>query len=169
MSARIASVVLLLGIGLAGPAAADFATAHTEFDAALAAPLCDPLDARLAGFIRRRLRAARASVAAAEGARDARAARLLARADRKLAGVATKAVRAEERGAIDGACRTTIEARVAALRDSVAMLRGRGDPPLPGLPADVAGYERWLRLNAEPIPPRQVGDAHHGIKNVFVN
>lgn len=39
---------------------------------------------------------------------------------------------------------------------------------LPGLPNDVAGYEKWLKLNAKPIPPR-VGDAHNGTKNVYVN
>lgn len=47
--------------------------------------------------------------------------------------------------------------------------------PLPGLPADTAGFERWTRLNADPIPPdsaasQRVGfDAHRGTKNVYVN
>ena len=29
------------------------------------------------------------------------------------------------------------------------------DPPaaLPGLPDDIAGYDQWLKLNAQPIPP----------------
>lgn len=40
---------------------------------------------------------------------------------------------------------------------------------LPGLPDDVAGYERWLKLNAEPIPPVAGGDPHRGTKNVYVN
>ena len=40
---------------------------------------------------------------------------------------------------------------------------------LPGLPEDVAGYERWLKLNAEPIPPVPGGDPHNGTKNVYVN
>ncbi|MCY4403382.1 MAG: cytochrome P460 family protein [Candidatus Poribacteria bacterium] len=40
---------------------------------------------------------------------------------------------------------------------------------LPGLPDDVAGYERWLKLNVEPIPPVQGGDPHNGDKNVYVN
>ena len=40
---------------------------------------------------------------------------------------------------------------------------------LPGLPEDVAGYERWLKLNAEPIPPVAGGDPHNGTKNVYVN
>lgn len=40
---------------------------------------------------------------------------------------------------------------------------------LPGLPEDVAGYEKWLKLNAEPIPPVAGGDPHNGTKNVYVN
>ncbi|MEQ9335967.1 MAG: cytochrome P460 family protein [Miltoncostaeaceae bacterium] len=46
---------------------------------------------------------------------------------------------------------------------------------LPGLPAYTAGFQRWLRLNAEPIPPnsadsQQVGfDAHLSTKQVYVN
>ena len=44
-------------------------------------------------------------------------------------------------------------------------------PPaaLPGLPDDIAGYEGWLRLNAQPIPPAPGGDPHNGTKNVYVN
>lgn len=47
--------------------------------------------------------------------------------------------------------------------------------PLPGLPRYTAGFQRWTRLNARPIPPdsaqtRRVGfDAHRGTKNVYVN
>ena len=40
--------------------------------------------------------------------------------------------------------------------------------PLPGLPAYTAGFDRWLKLNRAPIPPRP-NDAHLGTKNVFVN
>ena len=40
---------------------------------------------------------------------------------------------------------------------------------LPGLPNDIAGYTRWLKLNAEPIPPVAGGDPHNGTKNVYVN
>lgn len=40
---------------------------------------------------------------------------------------------------------------------------------LPGLPDDVAGYTRWLKLNANPIPPVAGGDPHNGTKNVYVN
>ena len=43
------------------------------------------------------------------------------------------------------------------------------DIALPGLPDDLAGYDQWLKLNAEPIPPVPGGDPHNGIKNVFVN
>ena len=40
---------------------------------------------------------------------------------------------------------------------------------LPGLPDYTAGYEKWLKLNAEPIPPVAGGDPHNGTKNVYVN
>ena len=45
------------------------------------------------------------------------------------------------------------------------------EPPaaLPGLPDDTAGYNQWLKLNAEPIPPAEGGDPHRGTKNVYVN
>ena len=41
-------------------------------------------------------------------------------------------------------------------------------PELPaGLPEDIAGYETWILLNSEPIPPREGGDAHLGTKMVY--
>jgi len=40
---------------------------------------------------------------------------------------------------------------------------------LPGLPGDVAGYEKWLKLNAQLIPPSGGGDPHNGTKNVYAN
>ena len=45
------------------------------------------------------------------------------------------------------------------------------EPPaaLPGLPDDTAGYEEWLKLNAQPIPPVPGFDPHRGTKNVYVN
>ena len=45
------------------------------------------------------------------------------------------------------------------------------EPPaaLPGLPDDTAGYDQWLKLNAQPIPPAPGGDPHNGTKNVYVN
>ena len=45
------------------------------------------------------------------------------------------------------------------------------EPPaaLPGLPDDIAGYDQWLQLNDQPIPPAPGGDPHNGTKNVYVN
>ena len=45
------------------------------------------------------------------------------------------------------------------------------EPPaaLPGLPDDIVGYDQWLKLNAQPIPPAPGGDPHNGTKNVYVN
>ena len=45
------------------------------------------------------------------------------------------------------------------------------EPPaaLPGLPEDIAGYDQWLKLNAQPIPPVPGFDPHRGTKNVYVN
>ncbi len=40
---------------------------------------------------------------------------------------------------------------------------------LPGLPDYVAGYQSWLKLNSEPIPPVPGSDPHNGTKNVYVN
>ena len=40
---------------------------------------------------------------------------------------------------------------------------------LPGLPDYTAGYDKWLKINAEPIPPVAGGDPHNGTKNVYVN
>ena len=40
---------------------------------------------------------------------------------------------------------------------------------LPGLPDDTAGYDQWLKLNAQPIPPVPGFDPHRGTKNVYVN
>jgi hypothetical protein len=42
------------------------------------------------------------------------------------------------------------------------------EPELPGLPADLVGYETWSRLNEEPIPPR-TSDPHNGTKNVYAS
>ena len=39
---------------------------------------------------------------------------------------------------------------------------------LPGLPQWTAGYREWLKLNANPIPPRDA-DPHLGTKNVFAS
>jgi hypothetical protein len=43
--------------------------------------------------------------------------------------------------------------------------------PLPGrgLPEEILGYQDWLKLNEEPIPPNPEGDAHLGTKDVFAS
>ena len=43
--------------------------------------------------------------------------------------------------------------------------------PLPGagLPEGILGYQDWLRLNEQPIPPIEDGDAHLGTKDVFAS
>jgi Cytochrome P460 len=38
----------------------------------------------------------------------------------------------------------------------------------PGAPRWVAGYPSWIKLNGEPIPPRD-SDPHNGTKNVFAS
>ena len=40
--------------------------------------------------------------------------------------------------------------------------------PEPGLPAELAGYTSWTKLNARPIPPRD-SDPHDGTKNVYAS
>ena len=40
--------------------------------------------------------------------------------------------------------------------------------PLPGLPESTAGFDSWLKMNAEPIPPKP-SDPHRGTKDVFIN
>lgn len=39
---------------------------------------------------------------------------------------------------------------------------------IPGLPRDVRGFERWTKMNFKPLPARG-GEAHSGVKNVYVN
>jgi Cytochrome P460 len=41
--------------------------------------------------------------------------------------------------------------------------------PRPGLPGYTAGYAEWNRLTRKPIPPRESGDAHLGMKQVFAS
>jgi Cytochrome P460 len=38
----------------------------------------------------------------------------------------------------------------------------------PGVPAYVAGYRGWVKLNGEPIPPRSA-DPHEGTKDVYAS
>jgi hypothetical protein len=70
---------------------------------------------------------------------------------------------------------TTARATTAPARTAPAPPEPRPAPrPLPGLPAETAGFMGWDRLNRDPIPPdspqaRRVGvDAHRGVKNVYV-
>ena len=39
---------------------------------------------------------------------------------------------------------------------------------LPGIPKDVAGFQSWTKMNFKALPARG-GEAHHGLKNVYVN
>ena len=39
---------------------------------------------------------------------------------------------------------------------------------LPGVPASLAAYRNWTRLNARPVPPRD-SDPHFGTKNVYAS
>ncbi len=41
-------------------------------------------------------------------------------------------------------------------------------PALPGLPADIRGFQSWTRMNFTPLPDRG-GSAHQGVKRVYVN
>ena len=43
-----------------------------------------------------------------------------------------------------------------------------GAVALPGIPKDIAGFERWTKMNFKALPARG-GEAHHGLKNVYVN
>jgi Cytochrome P460 len=40
--------------------------------------------------------------------------------------------------------------------------------PLPGLPRWTAGYRRWTKVNAKPLPPRD-SDPHLGTKDVYAS
>jgi Cytochrome P460 len=41
------------------------------------------------------------------------------------------------------------------------------EPPFPGVPAYIAGYKRWQKLNRKPV--RGGSSAHGGTKNVYVS
>ena len=45
---------------------------------------------------------------------------------------------------------------------------GSAPAALPGLPPWTAGYRRWEKLNAAPLPPRD-SDPHLGTKNVYAS
>ena len=62
-------------------------------------------------------------------------------------------------------------ASVPATATATATATAAPEPPpaaLPGIPADLAGYATWTRLNAAPIPPRE-RDPHSGTKNVYAS
>jgi cytochrome P460 len=44
---------------------------------------------------------------------------------------------------------------------------GKAKAP-PGVPGFAAGYRGWIKLNADPLPPRDA-DPHSGTKNVFAS
>lgn len=63
----------------------------------------------------------------------------------------------------------TIEEEPATDTTEATTTEAEPEPePLPGLPADLVGYESWSRLNEEPIPPRSA-DPHDGTKNVYAS
>ena len=75
-----------------------------------------------------------------------------------------------------GAAMTSAPASSAPPASAPATPPAAPTPPvLPGLPRDIAGFQGWDTLNAEPIPPdsaqsRRVGvDAHRGTKRVYVS
>ena len=62
---------------------------------------------------------------------------------------------------------TTEDATTGATTTEAAPPPPRAKAP-PGVPGFVAGYRGWIKLNAEPIPPRD-SDPHNGTKNVFAS
>jgi hypothetical protein len=68
----------------------------------------------------------------------------------------------------------TVPPAPASVADPSAGTEPEPEPeptPLPGagLPEGILGYQDWLRLNEQPIPPIEDGDAHLGTKNVFAS
>jgi len=142
--------------------------AACELEGAAATLLCEEAPAGLVRRSARQLtgagrlvRRAGATSAAVKGAR------LLAKGDRRLGGTDRRVQRLAARGRLPASCAAEARAELARLRGLVTALAG-ANTALPGLPADVAGFERWLRLNATPLPVRP-GDPHRGVKDVFVN
>jgi Cytochrome P460 len=62
---------------------------------------------------------------------------------------------------------TTEEATSGETTTEAAPPPPKPEPP-PGVPAFVAGYRGWTKLNAAPIPPRD-SDPHLGTKNVYAS
>jgi hypothetical protein len=152
------------------PALDAFGRAACEIRATHGAPLCDPIDEGVQRRIARRLERAEGLVTrAGQATGPARIRRLVGRAARQLQAAGRRIVAADDRDRVTPECRAAVETRLALLEDLVALLDDEVPMAPAGLPAYVAGYERWLRLNAEPIPPRPAGDAHFGTKDVYVN
>ncbi len=63
---------------------------------------------------------------------------------------------------------TTEETSAATTAPPPATTEAEQPEALPGLPADLAGYETWTKLNDAPIPPRD-SDPHDGTKNVYAS
>jgi hypothetical protein len=67
---------------------------------------------------------------------------------------------------------TTEEATTEAATTGATTTEAAPPPPKPkappGVPGFVAGYRGWIKLNAQPIPPRD-SDPHNGTKNVFAS
>lgn len=155
---------------ICGPELDDYARTTCELAATGVAPLCDPIDVALQSTVDRSLGRAERFVQAADATARAKAVeKFLRRADRALGKIQKRAARLEARGRISSGCRAAVDQRISALRGLVASLASGTPSAPPGLPDFVAGYTLWLRLNAEPIPPRPGSDAHFGTKNVFVN
>lgn len=57
---------------------------------------------------------------------------------------------------------------VVAAAVAAVTAQGRGEA-LPGLPTYVQGFTSWTKINSKAIPPQASGDAHLGVKNVYVN
>jgi Cytochrome P460 len=65
---------------------------------------------------------------------------------------------------------TTDETTTAEQTTSETTTETEPPPPEapPGAPRLVAGYRDWVKLNDEPIPPREA-DPHNGTKNVYAS
>jgi hypothetical protein len=66
---------------------------------------------------------------------------------------------------------TTDETTTAEQTTSETTTEAEPPPPPeapPGAPRFVAGYRSWVKLNDEPIPPRE-SDPHNGTKNVYAS
>ena len=65
---------------------------------------------------------------------------------------------------------TTAETTTAETTTSETTTEAEPPPPKAprGVPGFVAGYRGWVKLNDEPIPPRE-SDPHNGTKNVYAS